>query len=110
MFFLTDDITGVPHGGDQNFLFPPSLFGVGIPLTNEDLSAIKTVTGIWADFARTGIPHPKWPSITNPNEIVYMNLAEKLTIEKNPFEERIAVWREIIKEAGGYHLTIEENA
>lgn len=107
---MTDDITGVPHGGDQNFQFPSSFLGIGKQLTDEDLAAIKTFTGIWAEFARTGIPHPKWPSITNPNEIVYMNLAEKLTVEKNPFRERIAVWEEILKETGGYHLTIEENA
>lgn len=96
------------HGGDQDFLFPLSIFGSNSPAGPDDVVAIKTVIGIWTDFARTGVPHPKWRPISNPQQLSYFKLTEKLEMFTNPFEERMKVWADIVEEAGGFDLSINK--
>ncbi|XP_066249150.1 juvenile hormone esterase-like [Euwallacea similis] len=106
---LDESFKGVNHGTDQNVLFPFHLPGMATELTKEDLEAIRKVVKIWVDFASTGVPHPDWePTTPEDKDLNYFILSEELRMERNPFEERMIVWREFTEDVG-VDLSVNES-
>ncbi|KAL1501171.1 hypothetical protein ABEB36_006552 [Hypothenemus hampei] len=108
--FLKIDSPGCFHGCDMMFFSTFQFIPSGAPLTEDDRIAILKVNKMWADFARDGTVHPSWEPVRGPERIEYLRIQQEPEMLSSPFEERMAVWREILQEAGNLDLKFSESA
>lgn len=71
--------------------------------TVEDIT-IKRLAKLWTNFAKYGDPNPKdrdelidvvWEPIKNENEVIFLEIGNKLSTGVNPDAERMAFWDSI---------------
>ncbi|XP_048518102.1 juvenile hormone esterase isoform X1 [Dendroctonus ponderosae] len=92
---LDDTIQGNPHGSECSFLFSKRLLGIDLELTEDDFKAVRETVKIWANFARTGQPHPLWDPVTISNNLTYFYIDRMPLLKQNPFEDRMKLWQHI---------------
>uniref|UniRef100_A0AAR5PHW1 Carboxylesterase type B domain-containing protein n=1 Tax=Dendroctonus ponderosae TaxID=77166 RepID=A0AAR5PHW1_DENPD len=92
---LDDTIQGNPHGSECSFLFSKRLLGIDLELTDDDFKAVRETVKIWANFARTGQPHPLWDPVTISNNLTYFYIDRMPLLKQNPFEDRMKLWQHI---------------
>ena len=96
-------LLGVVHHDDLQYLFHMSFI---FPLFKEgdpEIPMIEKLTAMWANFAKTGEPIPKnndlfkdvtWSTLT-PKGKQYLEIGKKLTMKRNMFPDRYALWERL---------------
>ncbi|XP_030764964.1 cocaine esterase-like isoform X2 [Sitophilus oryzae] len=93
---IQDSSTGAHHGAELTLLFDTQI----IQLTDECIQASKKFVKMWSNFAKNGIPSTddiKWDPVTNPEELVYLDISENSQMKKNPFSRNVQFWNEVLR-------------
>ncbi|KAJ0171719.1 hypothetical protein K1T71_012482 [Dendrolimus kikuchii] len=95
---------GAAHHDDMLYVLTLTFNFPIIPLDSPDSHVVDEMTALWYNFARTGNPNPRgdtpelgslsWPPM-KPDSRKYLEVADKLTIHKNLFEDRFEVWEHL---------------
>lgn len=96
LFKVPDSSTGAHHGAELTLLFDTQI----IQLTDECIQASKKFVKMWSSFAKNGIPSTddiKWDPVTNPEELVYLDISENSQMKKNPFSRNVQFWNEVLR-------------
>lgn len=104
LFNLSTLLIGASHADELGYLYESELLK-DIPIETgsvEDV-AIKRMTNLWGNFVIYGDPTPirnklnfKWKAATRYN-FYYLLFGRNMSLESNPAEDRMKIWREIYK-------------
>ena len=91
---------GVCHADDLIYLFDP-VFGMELPLSNEEKLLRETMTSAWINFATYGDPTPpgsgfSWTPVTFRVNQQYLNISGPMPIMNDGFNfelgDRMSLW------------------
>ncbi|XP_031783698.1 esterase E4 [Nasonia vitripennis] len=91
---------GVVHHDDLLYLFYMSFGFPFFNATDPESAVVEKMTTMWANFAKTGEPIPKynklfkgvtWP-LLQPKTNNYLEIGDSFTVKSNMFPERYALW------------------
>ncbi|XP_043269346.1 uncharacterized protein [Venturia canescens] len=93
---------GVVHHDDLLYLFWDDYFPY-FAVTDPEYETVKTLTGIWANFAKTGEPIPRnnekfrnvvWTPFTCENN-KYLEIGNELVMKTNLYKDRMMKWERL---------------
>ena len=97
-------VPGASHGAEIVYAFDGVAAVFKDKASPADVAMGRTVSGYWADFARTGDPNgdgrPKWPTYDATTEEVLNFTNEGITVGADPFKVRLDLWRAVWERGG----------
>ncbi|XP_044730504.1 venom carboxylesterase-6-like isoform X2 [Chrysoperla carnea] len=103
---FTNETIGASHHDELMYLFYISVHYLSFPFfepTDPEIEMVEKMTTLWSNFIKSGNPTPEKEEVTNNviwrpftlNEETYMNIDSNLTMEKDLFDDRYALWENL---------------